>query len=157
MCCCACCRVHMLLCMLRCTCATVRVGHPTITTAHPNTQHTPFAAPTSTHCPPSTSQDTLRQALGYGADRAIHVPCDHELQPLAVAKLLAAIARREGPDLCFLGKQAIDDDSNQTVRHGAVQCIAKMTQHSVARKEGVLIVYASSTTSTTSTQQPQLP
>ena len=49
-----------------------------------------------------------------GADRGIHVLTDIELQPLAVAKLLAKIAEREAPDLCLLGKQAIDDDCNQT-------------------------------------------
>lgn len=59
-------------------------------------------------------QDTLRTALAMGADRGVHVHTDAELQPLAVAKLLAAIARREQPGLFLLGKQAIDDDSNQT-------------------------------------------
>ena len=49
-----------------------------------------------------------------GADRGVHVLTDIELQPLAVAKLLAKIAERERPDLCLLGKQAIDDDCNQT-------------------------------------------
>lgn len=60
-------------------------------------------------------QDTLRSALAMGADRALHVTCQSELQPLAVAKLLAAVVQREHPGLCLLGKQAIDDDSNQTV------------------------------------------
>jgi len=59
-------------------------------------------------------QETLRTALAMGADRAIHVLSDAELQPLAVAKCLAAIVEREGPGLVLLGKQAIDDDSNQT-------------------------------------------
>jgi electron transfer flavoprotein beta subunit len=59
-------------------------------------------------------QETLRTALAMGADRAIHVQTDAELQPLAVAKLLKAIALREQPGLIILGKQAIDDDSNQT-------------------------------------------
>jgi electron transfer flavoprotein beta subunit len=59
-------------------------------------------------------QETLRTALAIGADRAILVETDVELQPLAVAKLLAAVARKEGPSLMILGKQAIDDDSNQT-------------------------------------------
>eukprot|EP00798_Chlamydomonas_sp_ICE-L_P013174 gene13174-30660_t len=63
---------------------------------------------------PKSALDTLRQAYGFGVDRAIHIPCEHELQPLAVAKLLAAIAKREQPDICLLGKQAIDDDCNQT-------------------------------------------
>ena len=59
-------------------------------------------------------QETLRTALAMGADRAIHVTTDAELQPLAVAKCLKAIAEREAPGLILLGKQAIDDDSNQT-------------------------------------------
>ena len=59
-------------------------------------------------------QETLRTALAMGADRAIHVETDVELQPLAVAKLLRAIVEREQPGLVILGKQAIDDDSNQT-------------------------------------------
>ena len=59
-------------------------------------------------------QETLRTALAIGADRAILVETDVELQPLAVAKLLAALARKEAPGLMILGKQAIDDDSNQT-------------------------------------------
>jgi electron transfer flavoprotein beta subunit len=59
-------------------------------------------------------QETLRTALAMGADRAIHVQTDAELQPLAVAKLLKAVALHEQPGLIILGKQAIDDDSNQT-------------------------------------------
>jgi electron transfer flavoprotein beta subunit len=59
-------------------------------------------------------QETLRTALAMGADRAIHVETSAELQPLAVAKLLQAVAEREQPGLIILGKQAIDDDSNQT-------------------------------------------
>ena len=59
-------------------------------------------------------QETLRTALAIGADRAILVETDAELQPLAVAKLLTAVAKKESPDLIILGKQAIDDDSNQT-------------------------------------------
>ncbi len=58
--------------------------------------------------------ETLRTALAMGADRAIHVHTDAEVQPLAVAKLLRGIAEREQPGLVILGKQAIDDDSNQT-------------------------------------------
>jgi len=60
------------------------------------------------------SQETIRTALAMGADRGILVETDAELQPLAVAKLLAAIAEREQPGLVIVGKQAIDDDSNQT-------------------------------------------
>src|SRR5512142_2566225 len=58
--------------------------------------------------------ETIRTALAMGADRGILVETDVELQPLAVAKLLKAIADKEQPGLVFLGKQAIDDDSNQT-------------------------------------------
>ena len=65
-------------------------------------------------CGLASSQETLRTALALGADRAILVQTDAELQPLAVAKLLAALARRETPQLVILGKQAIDDDANQT-------------------------------------------
>jgi electron transfer flavoprotein beta subunit len=59
-------------------------------------------------------QDTIRTALAMGADRGILVETDAELQPLAVAKLLKAIVETEKPDLVILGKQAIDDDANQT-------------------------------------------
>lgn len=65
-------------------------------------------------CGTALSQETLRTALALGADRAILVECDTELQPLAVAKLLKALADIEQPDLIILGKQAIDDDCNQT-------------------------------------------
>jgi electron transfer flavoprotein beta subunit len=65
-------------------------------------------------CGPTQCQETLRTALAIGADRAILVETDAELQPLAVAKLLAAVAEREQPQLMILGKQAIDDDANQT-------------------------------------------
>ena len=63
---------------------------------------------------PKQSQDTLRTALAMGADRGIHIPTDEEISPLGIARLLAAIAKKEQPGLIFLGKQAIDDDSNQT-------------------------------------------
>jgi electron transfer flavoprotein beta subunit len=59
-------------------------------------------------------QETIRTALAMGADRGILVQTDAELQPLAVAKLLKAIVEKEKPELCILGKQAIDDDCNQT-------------------------------------------
>jgi electron transfer flavoprotein beta subunit len=59
-------------------------------------------------------QETLRTALAIGADRAILVETDAELQPLAVAKLLKALCAKEAPRLVILGKQAIDDDANQT-------------------------------------------
>ncbi len=63
---------------------------------------------------PSACQETLRSAMAMGADRSILVQTDVELQPLAVAKLLHAIVKKENPQLVILGKQAIDDDSNQT-------------------------------------------
>ena len=59
-------------------------------------------------------QETLRSALALGADRAILIETSTELQPLAVAKLLAAVVKQESPSLVILGKQAIDDDANQT-------------------------------------------
>ena len=59
-------------------------------------------------------QETIRTALAMGADRGIHVASNTELEPLAVAKLLKALVERESPELVILGKQAIDDDSNQT-------------------------------------------
>lgn len=60
------------------------------------------------------SQETLRTALAMGADRGILVECSSPPQPLAVAKILKAVAINESPDLIVLGKQAIDDDANQT-------------------------------------------
>jgi electron transfer flavoprotein beta subunit len=63
---------------------------------------------------PAQCQETLRTAMAIGADRGIHVVTDAELQPLAVAKMLKALVGRENPDLVILGKQAIDDDCNQT-------------------------------------------
>jgi len=63
---------------------------------------------------PQATQETLRSALAIGADRAVHVLTDAELQPLAIAKLLKAVALKEQPKLVILGKQAIDDDNNQT-------------------------------------------
>jgi len=63
---------------------------------------------------PAKAQETLRTALAMGADRAILVETDAEVEPLAVAKLLKAIAETETPGIVMLGKQAIDDDSNQT-------------------------------------------
>jgi electron transfer flavoprotein beta subunit len=59
-------------------------------------------------------QETIRTALAMGADRGIHVVTDAELQPLAVAKLIKAVVEKERPELVILGKQAIDDDCNQT-------------------------------------------
>ena len=65
-------------------------------------------------CGVAACQETLRTALALGADRAVLVETDAELQPLAVAKLIAAVARKEQPGMILCGKQAIDDDSNQT-------------------------------------------
>jgi len=65
-------------------------------------------------CGLQACQETLRTAMAIGADRAILVETDVELQPLAVAKLLKAVCDREQPQLVILGKQAIDDDANQT-------------------------------------------
>ena len=59
-------------------------------------------------------QETIRTALAMGADRGILVQTDAELQPLAVAKMLKALVEKESPDLVIVGKQAIDDDANQT-------------------------------------------
>lgn len=63
---------------------------------------------------PQAAQETLRTALAVGADRAILVTTDDEIEPLSVAKVLKAVVDSEKPDMVFLGKQAIDDDSNQT-------------------------------------------
>jgi len=63
---------------------------------------------------PVSAQETLRTALAMGADRGILVQTDDEVQPLGVAKALAAVVGKEAPQLVILGKQAIDDDSNQT-------------------------------------------
>jgi len=63
---------------------------------------------------PQQCQETIRTALAMGADRGIHVLTDATLEPLAVAKLLKAVVDEEKPELVILGKQAIDDDANQT-------------------------------------------
>jgi len=60
------------------------------------------------------AQETVRKALAVGADRGIHVKSDSYIEPLGVAKILKKIVEKEKPDLVFLGKQAIDDDCNQT-------------------------------------------
>lgn len=65
-------------------------------------------------CGPAACQDTLRSAMAMGVDRGILVESSAELQPLAVAKLLRAVCDKETPSLVICGKQAIDDDSNQT-------------------------------------------
>ncbi|NIE59832.1 MULTISPECIES: electron transfer flavoprotein subunit beta/FixA family protein [unclassified Burkholderia] len=81
------------------------------------------------------AQETLRTALAIGADRAILVESDEELQPLAVAKLLKAIVDKEQPQLVILGKQAIDDDSNQTGQ--MLAALAKLPQATFASKLAV--------------------
>ena len=63
---------------------------------------------------PEKAQDQIRQALAMGADRGILIKTDADIEPLGVAKLLKAVVEEEKPDLAILGKQAIDDDSNQT-------------------------------------------
>ena len=63
---------------------------------------------------PAPCQETIRTALAMGADRGIHIEAEAGIEPLAVAKLLKTIAEKEKPDLVILGKQAIDDDCNQT-------------------------------------------
>jgi electron transfer flavoprotein beta subunit len=73
-------------------------------------------------CGVAQCQETLRTALAIGADRAVLVQTDQELQPLAVAKLLKAVVDREKPQLVILGKQAIDDDASQTGQMLAALC-----------------------------------
>jgi electron transfer flavoprotein beta subunit len=73
-------------------------------------------------CGVAQCAETLRTALAIGADRAILVECTDELQPLAVAKLLKALVDKEQPGLVILGKQAIDDDCNQTGQMLAALC-----------------------------------
>jgi electron transfer flavoprotein beta subunit len=63
---------------------------------------------------PSQNQETIRTALAMGADRGIHIESSHDIEPLSVAKLLKAVVEKETPELVLLGKQAIDDDCNQT-------------------------------------------
>ena len=63
---------------------------------------------------PEQSQETIRTALAMGADRGIHVLASHDTEPLAIAKILKAVIVKEEPGLVVMGKQSIDDDSNQT-------------------------------------------
>jgi electron transfer flavoprotein beta subunit len=83
-------------------------------------------------CGVTQCQETLRTAMAIGADRAILVECADELQPLAVAKLLKALVDKEQPGLVILGKQAIDDDCNQTGQ--MLAALAKMPQGTFASK-----------------------
>jgi electron transfer flavoprotein beta subunit len=81
---------------------------------------------------PAQVQETLRTALAIGADRAILIESNEELQPLAVAKILKALVDREQPQLVLLGKQAIDDDSNQTGQ--MLAALAELPQATFASK-----------------------
>ena len=83
-------------------------------------------------CGVTQCQETLRTAMAIGADRAILVECADELQPRAVAKLLKALVDKEQPQLVILGKQAIDDDSNQTGQ--MLAALAEMPQATFASK-----------------------
>lgn len=77
-------------------------------------------------------EETLRTALAMGVDRAIHIETDEKLQPLAVAKLLKAVADKEQPQLFLLGKQAIDDDANQTAQ--MLSALMQVSQGTFASK-----------------------
>src|SRR6185436_2741997 len=83
-------------------------------------------------CGVTQCQETLRTAMAIGADRAILVESTEELQPLAVAKLLKALIDKEQPGLVILGKQAIDDDCNQTGQ--MLAALAKLPQATFASK-----------------------
>ncbi len=87
-------------------------------------------------CGTALCQDTLRTAMAIGADRAILVETNEELQPLSVAKLLKAIFDKEQPDLVILGKQAIDDDANQTGQ--MLAALADLPQATFANKVEIL-------------------
>ena len=73
------------------------------------------------------SQETIRSGLAMGGDRGIHVIAEGEIEPLNIAKILVKILEKEKPDLVFMGKQAIDDDSNQTG-----QMLAALSEYSLA-------------------------
>ena len=83
-------------------------------------------------CGPTQCQETLRTAMAIGADRGILVETAEELQPLAVAKLLKALVDKEQPGLVMLGKQAIDDDANQTGQ--MLAALAELPQATFASK-----------------------
>ncbi len=83
-------------------------------------------------CGVAQCQETLRTAMAIGADRAVLVETDAELQPLAVAKVLKALVDREKPQLVLLGKQAIDDDANQTAQ--MLAALAGLPQATFASK-----------------------
>ena len=86
-------------------------------------------------CGPAQCQETLRTAMAIGADRGILVETTEELQPLAVAKLLKALVDKEQPGLVILGKQAIDDDCNQTGQ--MLAALAGLPQATFASKVGI--------------------
>ena len=94
-------------------------------------------------CGVTQCQETLRTAMAIGADRAILVECTDELQPLAVAKLLKALVDKEQPGLIILGKQAIDDDCNQTGQ--MLAALAGLPQGTFASKVEVADGFASVT------------
>ena len=86
-------------------------------------------------CGVTQCQETLRTAMAIGADRAILIETSEELQPLAVAKLLKALVDKEQPGLVILGKQAIDDDANQTGQMlAALAALADVPQATFASK-----------------------
>jgi electron transfer flavoprotein beta subunit len=89
------------------------------------------------------AQETLRTAMAIGADRGILVETDAEVQPLAVAKVLKALIDKEKPDLIILGKQAIDDDSNQTGQ--MLAALADLPQGTFASKVEIADGFASVT------------
>jgi electron transfer flavoprotein beta subunit len=94
-------------------------------------------------CGVTQCQETLRTAMAIGADRAILIECTDELQPLAVAKLLKALIDKEQPGLVILGKQAIDDDCNQTGQ--MLAALAGLPQATFASKVEVADSFASVT------------
>src|SRR5215211_6690231 len=87
-------------------------------------------------CGPSVCQEQIRTALAMGADRGVLVQHDGALEPLAVAKLLKALVDKEKPDLVILGKQAIDDDANQTGQ--MLAALADLPQATFASKVEVV-------------------
>ncbi|MDC3090772.1 electron transfer flavoprotein subunit beta/FixA family protein [Rickettsiales bacterium] len=85
----------------------------------------------------SASQETIRSGLAMGGDRGIHVLTDDELEPLCIAKVLLKLLQKEKPDIIFMGKQAIDDDSNQTGQMlSALSGYSQATFASKVEKEG---------------------
>jgi electron transfer flavoprotein beta subunit len=94
-------------------------------------------------CGPTQCQETLRTAMAIGADRAILVESNEELQPLAVAKILKALIDKEQPQLVILGKQAIDDDCNQTGQ--MLAALADLPQATFASKVEIVEGHANVT------------